>query len=123
MSKVNRDPSREAMLDLDGQVLVVDPAGGHWVKFVVRQVAPSRERPHGLNYSLTLHDAAGIRLVGFDNAHPIRESVRPGGKARSPYDHKHRLGIVRPYRFRDAGTLIEDFWREVDSVLKEKGVS
>jgi hypothetical protein len=26
------------LLDLDGQVLVVDPAGGHWVRFVVTRV-------------------------------------------------------------------------------------
>jgi hypothetical protein len=122
MPKTNRDPSVDAMLDLDGQVLVVDPRGGHCVKFVVRHVEPSRERPHGLTYSLTLHNAAGVRLVGFDNAHPVRESRRPGGKSRGPYDHKHRLGAVRPYRYRDAGTLLEDFWSEVDSFLKERGV-
>jgi len=29
---------------------------------------------------------------------------------------------VRPYRFRDAVTLVEDFWAEVDRFLKEKGV-
>jgi hypothetical protein len=26
------------LLDLDGQTLVVDPAGSHWVKFVVTRV-------------------------------------------------------------------------------------
>jgi len=34
-------------LDLDGQTLVVDPAGSHWVKFVVTRVpvdAVLRER-------------------------------------------------------------------------------
>ena len=28
------------------QVLVVDPEGGHWVKFVVTQVPVSPEKPH-----------------------------------------------------------------------------
>jgi hypothetical protein len=37
-------------------VLVVDPAGKHWVKFSVKSVEPSPERPHGLTYALTLHD-------------------------------------------------------------------
>ena len=29
-----RDPTLDVLLDLDGQVLVVDPEGGHWVRFV-----------------------------------------------------------------------------------------
>jgi hypothetical protein len=116
-----RDPVLDVLLDLDGQVLVVDPAGRHWVRFVVHRVAKSPGCPHGLSYSLSLHDAEGGRLVGFDNAHPVRESRGPGGKAERACDHKHRLGTVRPYRFTSAAALLEDFWREVDGVLKEKG--
>jgi hypothetical protein len=29
---------------------------------------------------------------------------------------------VRPYIYRDADTLIDDFWREVEAILKRKGV-
>ena len=79
------------------------------------------DRPHGLNYSLTLHGPDGNSLVGFDNAHAVRESHGPGGKSRGALDHKHRMETVRPYRFKDAATLVEDFWAEVDKVLKEKG--
>jgi hypothetical protein len=32
------------------------------------------------------------------------------------------METVRPYRFKDAATLLEDFWAEVDGVLREKGV-
>jgi hypothetical protein len=32
------------------------------------------------------------------------------------------METVRPYRFKDAPTLLEDFWTEVDKLLKEKGV-
>ena len=49
-----RDPTLDVLLDLDGQVLVVDPEGGHWVRFVVTRVPASPEKPHGLDYSLTL---------------------------------------------------------------------
>jgi hypothetical protein len=35
---MKRDPSLDALLDLDGQVLVVDPEGDHWVRFVVWRV-------------------------------------------------------------------------------------
>ena len=80
------------------------------------------DRPHGLRYSLTLHGPDGSRLVGFDNAHAVRESQGRGGKSRGLRDHKHRMETVRPYRFNDAATLLEDFWAEVDGVLREKGV-
>ena len=57
---------------------------GHWVKFVVFQTEVTVERPHGLSYSLTLlHAPDGTRLVGFDNAHPVRDRRGPGyGAAR-----------------------------------------
>lgn len=118
MSWRDRDPGAEVLLDLDGQVFVVDAKGG----FSVKRVASWPERPHGLKYSLTLHGPDGSRLIGFDNAHPVRESRGPGGKGVRFLDHKHRLETVRPYRFRDAATLIEDFWAEVDQLLREKGV-
>jgi hypothetical protein len=98
-------------------VLVVDPKGGHWVRFTVTRVPVSRAKPHGLDYSLTLHGPEGERLVGFDNAHPV------GRRARGePQDHRHRLRTIRPYGYRDAATLLADFWAEVDAVLRERGV-
>jgi hypothetical protein len=119
---MRRDPSLDTLLDLDGQVLVIDPQARHWVRFVVTRVPPSEEKPHGLDYSLTLHGPSGERLVGFDNAHPVRMSAGPGGRKPGPQDHKHRLRTVRPYEYRDAATLLEDFWREVEAVLAERGV-
>jgi hypothetical protein len=112
-----RDPAFDTLLDLDGQVLVVDPDGRYWVRFVVTRVRVSPEKPHGLDYSLTLHGPDSERLVGFDNAHPVGRQRRG-----DPQDHRHRLRTVRPYDYRDAATLIGDFWAEVDTVLKERGV-
>ena len=119
---MKRDPSLDALLDLDGQVLVVDPEGRHWVRFSVRRVPASEAKPHGLDYSLPLHGPDGERLVGFDNAHPVRERSGPSGGRRKQQDHKHRLKTVRPYDYRDAATLLEDFWSEVEAVLNERGV-
>ncbi len=79
-----RDPTLDVLLDLDGQVLVVDPEGGHWVRFVVTRVPVSPEKPHGIDYSLTLHGPDGERLVGFDNAHRVAEQKRG-----EPQDHRH----------------------------------
>jgi hypothetical protein len=112
-----RDPALDTLLDLDGLTLVVDPVGGHWVHFVVTQVPPTPEKPHGLDYSLTLHGQNGERLVGFDNAHPVGKRKRG-----SPQDHRHRIRTVKAYEYSDAGTLLIDFWTEVDAVLKERGV-
>ncbi len=74
------------LLDLYGQVLVVDANGDYWVRFVVTSVPVSMEKPHGLDYSLTLHGPGGERLVGFDNAHPAAGRKRGG-----PQDHRHQV--------------------------------
>ena len=47
------------------------------------------KRLHGLAYSLTLHDESGVRLLGFGNAHAIREGAEPGARTRIEHDHRH----------------------------------
>ncbi len=121
MQESDRDPCLDTLLELHGQTFVLDEAG-HWVKFRVTQVEVTPERPHGLSYSLTLHRPDGIRLAGFDNAHPVRKRQGPQSKKGRTFDHKHRFRTVRPYEYRDAAALIEDFWSLVDSVLEERGV-
>jgi hypothetical protein len=114
------DPGLGILLDLDGEAFAVDEAGNYTVRFVVKQVPASPERPHGLSYSLTLHNENGLRVVGFDNAH-----MAPSGKRRRGHavrDHWHRLLNIRPYEYRDAATLLADFWAEVQAFLKERGV-
>ncbi len=105
------------LLDLDGQVLVVNPEGGHRVRFVVTCVPVSPEKPHSIDYSLTLHRPDGERLVGFDNAHPVAKRKRG-----EPQDHHRRLRTTRAYEYSDAATLLADFWTTVDAVLRERGV-
>jgi len=118
---MERDPSLDTLLDLNGQVLVIDPETRYWVRFVVHPVPVTEAKPHGLDYSLTLHGPDGERLLGFDNAHKVRSSG-PGGKGEEAFDHKHRLRTVRPYDYRDATTLLVDFWTEVEAVLRERGI-
>jgi hypothetical protein len=57
------------------------------------------------------------RLVGFDNAHRIG-----GQKSGEPRDHRHRLRTIKVYEYRDAATLLADFWTAVDEALRERGV-
>lgn len=117
-----RDDSLDTLLSLDGETFVIDATGEHWVKFEVRRCDTSPDRPHGLRYSLTLHDKRGARLVGFDNAHAISGGSGPGAKKPAAHDHTHRLRTVRPYDYADAAGLLADFWTMVDAVLDEKGV-
>jgi hypothetical protein len=118
---VVRDHSLDTLLLLDGDTFVVE--GNFWVKFEVKQVPVTPEKPHGLDYSLTLHDGDGKRLLGFDNAHSVRESTGPGARTRIEYDHKHKGKRVRFYEYQDAMTLIADFWTEVDLILQERSTT
>src|SRR6267142_6968948 len=107
---MRRDPSLDALLALDGVAIVIDDQAGYWVKFVVREVPATVSKPHGLDYSLTLHGPGNERLVGFDNAHSVTSGSGPGAEASTAHDHRHRLKSVRPYDYQDAATLLADFW-------------
>jgi len=66
------DPKRqglEYLLDLDKETYEV--GGGWWVTIRAVNVAPTKERPHGLQYSITLHNPRAERILGYDNAHPL----------------------------------------------------
>jgi hypothetical protein len=114
---MKRDRSLDTLLVLDGETFVVE--GLFWVRFEVKQIPVSPEKPHGLDYSLTLHDANGKRLLGFDNAHTIKEGSGPGARTRVEYDHRHKGQRIRFYDYKDAATLLADFWTDVDLILKE----
>lgn len=115
-----RDRSLDTLLHLDGVSYVVD--GPFWVKFEAKQVPVTPEKPHGLDYSITLHDGDGQRIFGFDNAHAISEGSGPGAKTRIEYDHSHKGERVRFYDYKDAVTLLTDFWTEADKILKERSI-
>jgi hypothetical protein len=66
--------------------------------------------------------ANGERVLGFDNAHPVRRAAGPGARKRPEHDHRHWLQSVRSYDYQDAGTLLADFWAEEEAFLKERGM-
>jgi hypothetical protein len=90
----------------------------------IERVMVAKQRPHGLSCSFTLHAPDGTRLVGFDNAHGV--SATGGRFKRKPpaSDHWHRTETDpgRPYQFKNAETLIDDFFGEVERVLDERGI-
>jgi hypothetical protein len=110
----------ETLLDLHDQI--IDQGDGYWVKIEAWVVVVSADIPHGIRYSLTLHEPYGKRILGYDNAHAVKppKKFKYAG-VRLPYDHKHRhisdKGV--PYAFKDAHQLLSDFFVEVDRVLKK----
>lgn len=102
----------ETLLELDGYVFF--SGDGCWIKIEARVVPVSRNIPHGVRYSLTLHDRNNTRILGYDNAHKITGSSRKrfsGHKVR--WDHVHNRDQVYPYEFDTAAQLLTDFWNDV----------
>ena len=114
------DHGLETLLLLDGEIY--DQGDGYWIKIEAKQMGPDEHVPHGIRYSLTLHDCYGTRLLGYDNAHGVKppKKKRFAGR-RLAYDHRHRHAKDKgvPYEFVDAGQLLTDFFEEVDRVLEE----
>jgi hypothetical protein len=114
------DVGLDTLLDLDGSTL--EQEGGYWIKIEVRRILPSEHAHHGIRYSLTLHDKYGIRVLGYDNAHAVnpQRKFKFSGQ-RLPYNHRHRTATDKgvPYAFESARRLLEDFFAEVDRVIKE----
>ena len=116
------DHTLELLLDLDGLVYATDE--GYWLKYEVKKVQESVERPNGIKYSLTLHHPSGDRIFGIDNAHRPEGSQNPARKSRRPLvaDHMHKGSRMVPYEYKDAETLLKDFDIGVNATLKKEGV-
>jgi hypothetical protein len=116
------DHGLEFLLAFHGRIHFLER--GYWLKFEIQEVEATKERPHGLSYSFTMHAPDGSRLVGFDNAHQVRpKGARFKGK-RVTGDHWHRTkqDRGRPYSFKDTITLLEDFFSEVERVARDRGI-
>lgn len=122
MAKKGAEHTLEFLLDFNGRIHRY--AGGYWLKFEITKVKSNEERPHGLDYSFTLHGPDNRRLIGFDNAHDVPAKGSRLKKRPKAMDHWHRTETDkgRPYEFEDAETLIDDFFDEVERVLKEHGI-
>ena len=70
--------------------------------------------------STTRSRCMGRRASGWSGSTTRIRSARQ--KRGEPQDHRHRLRSIRPYEYRDAATLLADFWETVDAVLRERGV-
>jgi len=68
-----------------------------FAEIVWRLPRAARGSTHHFKYRLAL----GVCVLRYDNE---------AGKG----DHRHVRNVEEPYRFVDAGTLLADFWRDVE---------
>jgi hypothetical protein len=61
---VETDHELAFLLSLDGFEFRL--ASGYVIKIEAQTVTATRHRPHGVKYSLTLHDLSGSRIYGMD---------------------------------------------------------
>ena len=83
----------------------------------MKQIASAPEIPHGIRYSLTLHDKSNRRVLGFDNAHAVKPKKRKHGARKLSWDHQHNRELVEPYEFESPVQLMDDFWNAVEEVM------
>lgn len=113
------DVELHTLLDLDGLIFWPNPR--YWVKFEARRVEVSKQIPHGIRYSLTLHDVNNTRIIGFDNAHAVKKSAKRRKKYSGrivTWDHIHKCEKIASYEFESVSRLLSDFWETVDKFFK-----
>ncbi len=114
------DIGLETLLELNGTEYT--EKNGCWYRIEAWEVEQTSGIPHGIRYNLTLHDNFNQRILGFDNAHAIY--INEGGRFNGyiiKYDHMHTSikGPAAPYEFMNAQQLLEDFFKEVNSILNK----
>jgi len=112
------DTGLEFLLEMDGEVFPMD--NGYWTKIEARIVVPNDKVPHGIRYSLTLHDRNNARILGYDNAHGLKPKKKKFGAKKTEWDHRHEKNRVESYEFENAAQLLVDFWNDVNRIMKEK---
>lgn len=117
------DTGIENLLMLNGEIIEVDSDLEYFAHIAASWVDISEGRPHGIKYSLTLHDRDNQRLMGFDNAHAVKDK-RKGKFSHHrrvmKWDHKHKfkdVSVIVPYEYETAEKLLCDFWAAVDEAI------
>lgn len=113
---LREDETLNTLLDLDGEIFLMED--DYWTKFEATRVKPTRHKPHGVRYSLTLHDKNNPRILGFDNAHAVKPKKKKYQAREITWDHKHKKEKFFPYEYEPTSQLLEDFWVEVEQIIK-----
>lgn len=115
---MKRDNGLDVLLSMDGYRYVYPNL--YWWKIEAYTLEPSKERPHGIRYTLTFHNNNGIRIFGIDNKH-VPPNRRKGFHGRVvEYDHTHNNENDKgsAYAFINAEKLMTDFFNRVDEILE-----
>jgi len=105
----------EYLLELNGEIFPMD--NGYWTKIEAKVVDSSEQIPHGVKYSLTLHNKSNARILGYDNAHGVRTNKTKFKVMKTKWDHKHERNRIKSYDYKTAATLLEDFWNDVNKII------
>jgi len=97
---------------------------GYHATFRFWKTPTQQEGKHPYRYELVLHDPGGVRIMGYDNAHPIKWKSGVFTKHSENPDHFHRTksDAGRPYEFVSLTKLLDDFYTRVEQTLRELGI-
>lgn len=112
-----KDIDLQTLLNLDGQTYFFEK---YWTKIEAARVEVTLHRPHGIKYSLTLHDSNNTRILGFDNAHKLKRRGRRPKKYTGrivTWDHVHKHEKVEYCTFTSASQLLSDFWDATNKIV------
>lgn len=114
------------LLELDNEIMYLDNKGQFYSKFEAKICEPNEHIPHGIKYSLTLHDKRlspyETRIFGMDNSHGGKFSKKKYAHRKVEWDHIHKNEKITHYHFEDCEKLMLDFWKNVKSILAMYGV-
>ena len=60
------DLGLDILLQLSDEIFPME--NGYWTKIEAKIVVANEHIPHGVRYSLTLHNPSNVRILGYDNA-------------------------------------------------------
>lgn len=113
----------DAMVDAyDGQTHWFEQ--GYHATFRFWRTSKPKRGDHPYRYELVLHNPEGRRIMGYDNAHPVKWTSGEFTKHGENADHYHRTKSDKgqPYRFVSLAQLFEDFYERAEKALGELNV-
>lgn len=109
------------LLEFHNEVMYLDNKGRFYSKFEAKICEPNEHIPHGIRYSLTLHDKklspSETRIFGIDNSHGGKFSGSKHTHRKVEWDHMHKNEKITYYDFENSEKLMVDFWENVKTIL------
>lgn len=114
----------EYLLDMDGTNYFLDD-GRFYLNYSIKRVPKNPHIPHTIKYNLTLHDNSlkpkETRIFGMDNAHGGDYGLNKYSPRPVEWDHMHKNGETKAYKYINGYQLILDFEDGVKSTLNSIG--